>query len=589
MHLTAGTNMSPLDKKSNVMISLCDGITNRFDPLGARCIMGVIEFKSGLFSALLQDRLIDRAVIIENAVELNPFAIWMSVQPETLGLLNFIKLLSKRYSGPIIIGNVGARGLLKEELSQLRGNIVVVLGQGEDAVAKLYDVLNQGKSFTDSTLRNIPNLRFLDDKQELIETDAAPSTLAKSIIPSQYQLAEAIQREDVITVRSSSGCNFSCVFCTVRDINNKQHWLGHPPRVLKKHLAMIVENGMKTGVVRLVDDDLGGDIDNVYKVAKAFEEINKECSVQLKFGFATRASHFIDSKDSVEQAKKRIEIWEYVFSVGLDSLFLGLESGSSSQLKRLGKSSKAEANFKAASIARLLGKNLEIGFIPIDPFMEDDSWRDEMRDNIRLARHIDAAKTSPTWLAPMRAYEGSPMVRWLQKKSLLRDKIADTDEFNYDYVSTQVVRFLEILGPCFCEGRDNGLYNLKREIKNVQRYPFGLDLHIQVYCDEIINAEISFVESLLAIDLYSYAIVKMQLSHINLLEFNIGNILNEVKVFRKRNHKHEVTDKILNCCKASIQTINTWKASIIDAMPCDSRFSGCEYSIKKSMPNVTWA
>lgn len=546
--------------QNHVMISLCDGILNRFDPLGARCIMGVIERKGGVFVALLQDRLISREDIIKQAIALNPFGMWISVQPETLGLLDFLKELSGKYDGPIIIGNVGARGLLKDELNALRSNIVIVVGQGEDSAIKLYDLLlKKNRIFYEDDLKLITNLRFLDSEGELFETETKPSMLAKSAaIPSEFGLLEAIARDDVITARSSSGCHFSCVFCTVKDINNGQRWVGHNPESLKKYIRMVVKNGMRDGTIRLVDDDLAGDIQNVKVVSETFHEINQEYGVNISFGFATRASHFANLKDTEEQAEKRIAIWNYAVSVGLQNVFLGLESGSTTQLRRLGKSTKAESNFKAASIALSLNVNLEIGFIPIDPFMENVLWRTEMRDNIRLARHVDAAKTSPTWLAPMRAYEGSPIVTWLRKKNLLRERIENTDEYAYEYVSTEVVRFIELLGPAFCDGKNNGLYDLKREIKNVQRYPFGLNHRIQNNCDEIIYAEIKFVETLLDMDLNCADILKEQNQYINVLEENINEILLQIQQFEKK----QFTSKILNCCKEAMNAVQLWKENI---------------------------
>ena len=544
---------------NNIMISLCDGILNRFDPLGARCIMGVIEKEGGQFDALLQDRLLSRAEILEQVISLKPFTVWISVQPETLGLLEFIKTLSVRYDGPILIGNVGARGLLTEELKSLRSNIVVVLGQGEDAVFDLYALLKKDRLLNESDLTGIKNLRYFNFKEnKLVETANSPSMLAKKTIPSEFQLADAIKRDDVITVRSSSGCQFSCVFCTVRDINNKQRYTRHNQDVLKEHLTMIIRNGMTEGTIRFVDDDLAGDIANVLVVASTFSQLNKEFNTHITFGFSTRAGHFANEKDTPEQKKQRLAIWKNAADAGLKSIFLGLESGSSSQLKRLGKSMKAKYNFDATSIAQSLGIDLEIGFIFIDPFMKDHMWRNEMRDNLKLARHVDVAKTCPTWLAPMRAYEGSPMVTWLRKLSLLRDRIGDTDEYRYDYVSSEVVRFIQLLGPSFCAGKNNGLYDLKREIKYVQWYPLGLDKLIKYNCDQIITAELNFVEELLGIDLYGSDALQAQMKYIAVLEKNIADLTIKIKELDAA----KVTAKILACCERAKQEINMWKIRI---------------------------
>ena len=543
----------------HVMISLCDGILNRFDPLGARCIMGVIEKAGGSFVRLLQDRLLSREKIIQEIVDLNPCAVWVSIQPGTLRVLKFIKHLSKLYDGSIIIGNVGSYRLLVDELKLLRSNIVVVVGQGEDTTLGLYAILKRHKILNETDFDHISNLRYFSFKDsKLVETKFMPSDLAKKTIPSQLNLSEAIKRDDIITTRSSSGCNFSCVFCTVKEINNKQCWVAHSPKVLKEHLTRIVKNGMEEGMVRLVDDDLAGNIENVMMVADTFNEINKEFHTNIKFGFATRASHFSNVKDTTEQADKRIEIWKYAVDFGLKTIFLGLESGSTTQLKRLGKSITAECNFKAANIAQSLNIDLEIGFIPIDPFMKDETWRQEMRDNIKLACHVNVAKTSPTWLAPLRVYEGSPISIWLRKQYLLGEKISGTDEYYFEYISHEVARFIEILGPSFCEGKHNGLYDLKREIKNVQRYPFGLSQKIETNCNEIIRAEIEFVKKLLETNLQDLSIANIQKEYIKVLETNIKELIEKIMNFGKK----KFTKKVLHCCYCAMQMLWLWKAHI---------------------------
>lgn len=541
------------------MVSLCDGILNRFDPLGARCIMGVIESEGDKFDSLLQDRLLSRAEIMQSILQQQPSIVWISVQPETLGLLEFLTTLSSSYEGPIIIGNVGSRGLLAEELKLLRSNIVIVLGQGENAALDLYKLLKKNKVFNEADLIKINNLRYFSfTRNELIETDTAYSSLAKTTKPSQLQLKEAIERGDIITVRSSSGCNFSCVFCTVRDINNKQRYVRHNKDTLREHITVIIKNGMKEGIIRFVDDDLAGDIMNVSIITDIFNQLNKEYNTNLEFGFSTRASHFVNNKDSEQQVQQRIEIWKNAANAGLKALFLGLESGSTTQLKRLGKSTKAIYNFQAASIAQSLGIQLEIGFIPIDPFMTDDNWRKEMRDNISLARHVNVVKTCPTWLAPMRAYDGSPMVTWLKKLSLLRNKIEDTDEYTYDYVSSEVKHFIELLGPSFCAGKKNGVYDLKREIKYAQWYPCGIDKYIEKNCSNILNAELCFVERLLDADLFGEEAVFLQLDYIDILEKNISELENMISSFKEK----KLTVKMQKCCKSAFKELHHWKTTI---------------------------
>ena len=79
------------------------------------------------------------------------------------------------------------------------------------------------------------------------------------------------------------------------------------------------------------------------------------------------------------------------------------------------------------------------------------------------------------------------------------------------------------------------------------------DLYLSEQLKRAQNAEISFVELLLDMDLYSSTIVQLQLSHIQLLESNINNILNKIEIFQETNFNQSITYKILNCCETAMQ------------------------------------
>ena len=84
------------NKICNLMICLSGDLLNRSDPLGARYIIGAIEYAGQDVVALLQDRIISREEIINRVDEFKPSVIWISVQPTSSGVVEFIRKLSKR-------------------------------------------------------------------------------------------------------------------------------------------------------------------------------------------------------------------------------------------------------------------------------------------------------------------------------------------------------------------------------------------------------------------------------------------------------------------------------------------------------------
>lgn len=324
----------------------------------------------------------------------------------------------------------------------------------------------------------------------------------KDIMPSLNDLEGAVKRKDILTVRTSSGCNFHCTYCSVKDINNGQKWKSHSTNILYKNLENIVKLRMRTGTIRFIDDDTAVSLDHLLSLSNIFKEVNSKYNTNITFGFATNAAHLYDSSDTEEEAINRVNIWREVVENGLTDLFLGLESGSTSQLKRFGKNNNAGTNYRAFDIAKKLNINLEIGFIPIDPLMKDNTWRGEFLDNIKLAKYINAADTSPTWLATIRVYENSPLKQALLNNKLLGNKIKESNEYYFKYKSEQVVDFISNLGICLCDDDTiNGLYRLKREVKNIIRYNIQHSSEylkvVSAFSEEISRNEFIFIEDLI--------------------------------------------------------------------------------------------
>ncbi len=539
--------------KLSIFITLSDGVSNRFFPLGARYIIKIIE-DSNHDVLFLQDRIISRKSILDKVKYQPPCLIWVSIQPSVQSLFNFLKDISKVYDGILIMGNIGSRWITQEQLVSLNLNIIIVSGQGEDATKEL--VLLENKNLLNlEYLRSIPNIygyiqnTYFENKTEKIVNN-------QDIIPSSNGLQEAILRGDIITIRTSSGCNFNCIFCSVKDINNGQKWKQFKYSILYNTLQNIVNNGMNKGILRFIDDDTAVSLDYLLEISETFKKINIKNNTNLEFGFATNAIHLYNPKDTEEQKKYRISIWNTVVKNGLTDLFLGLESGSTTQLKRLGKNTNSTINYKAYDFAITLNIDLEIGFIPIDPLMKDTQWKEEFLDNIKLAKYIKSYLSSPTWLATVRVYENSPLKRSLSNNNLLGNKIEYSNEYNFTYLSKEVKRFILNLGISLCDDDiNNGLYIFKRELKNIIRYdvqhsPNFIQL-IKKTSYNLSELEFRYIEAIIKEDnifQYRESFIQELLLLFSIFEYKL-------KIFTAEAYYKQIVESL----KMAIITINKWK------------------------------
>lgn len=535
----------------SIFITLSDGVSNRFFPLGARYIIKIIEeYHKVVF---LQDRIITRDVILEKINLLSPKLIWISVQPSVEELFPFLKSISNFYSGTIILGNIGSRWITREHLIELNLNIIIVSGQGEDVTKELI-ILENRSLLNINYLSNINNIYgyinniYFQNKSEKIVNN-------QQVIPSSNGLADAIQRGDIITVRTSSGCNFHCIFCSVKDING-QRWKQFENKILITTLQNIIDNGMRDGILRFTDDDTAASLEYLLSISETFKYVNKKNNTNLQFGFATNAIHLYNPNDSEIEKEYRKFVWKKVVENGLSDLFLGLESGSTSQLKRLGKNTNSEINYNAYDFVKTLKINLEIGFISIDPLMKDNNWKNEFLDNIKLAKYIEVHLSSPTWLATIRVYENSPLKRRLENEGLLRDKIAYSNEYNFNFLSKEVEDFIYHLGICLCDDDiNNGLYRLKRELKNIIRYDSQHSENfvklIKLFSLNLINLEFNYIECIIT----QKNISRNKLNFIKKLLELLFDLEKKIILFSSEVYFNQIKLSV----KMAIKTINTWK------------------------------
>jgi anaerobic magnesium-protoporphyrin IX monomethyl ester cyclase len=545
-------NVKTLINKLSVFITLSDGVSNRFFPLGARYIIRLIEdYHKVVF---LQDRIISRNNILKKIDSLSPNLIWISIQPSAENLFFFIKNISKIYFGTIILGNIGSRWITQEQLIELNLNIIVVLGQGEDATKELI-ILNDKGLLNINYIREIPNI-YGYMNNIYFQNKLEKKVNNQQIIPSSNGLSEAIKRGDIITVRTSSGCNFNCIFCSVKDINNGQKWKQFDNNILYLTLQNIIDNGMNNGVIRFIDDDTAVSLDYLLSISETFKDINQKNNTNLQYGFATNAIHLYNPNDTKEKRKFRKFVWKQVVKNGLKDLFLGLESGSTTQLKRLGKNTNSDINYNAYNFVKTLNINLEIGFIPIDPLMNDNNWKSEFLDNIKLAKYVEVYLSSPTWLSTIRVYENSPLKRSLKNNNLLLDKIKYTNEYNFNYLSIEVKEFIHHLGICLCDDDvNNGLYRLKRELKNIIRYDTQHSKDfvtlIKSFSFDLINLEFNYIECIISkTDIFKYK--QDFIKNLLILLFNLEKELSSFSV-------EVYFDKIKLSLKMAIKTTNEWK------------------------------
>ena len=173
-------------------------------------------------------------------------------------------------------------------------------------------------------------------------------------------------------------------------------------RILRQlgQLAEICEHfGMKKRIFLADEEFVGGindrtETERISALARGIIDAN----LQIKFDPAARVDQVYSSKEDIQWHTSRLEMWNLCLKSGMERLFMGVESGSDSQLKRYGKGIRVEHSIFAIRLLSALGIPLRFGFITFDPLMVGLR---ELKENIvtlsrtdAFMRPVDMEKTS---------------------------------------------------------------------------------------------------------------------------------------------------------------------------------------------------
>jgi hopanoid C-3 methylase len=147
----------------------------------------------------------------------------------------------------------------------------------------------------------------------------------------------------VASLRTSLGCPFSCSFCVIHHVMNKAYLQRSPEDVVDE-----IEN-LKEDYIYFVDDEMFINIKRVTKIA----ELLKARNIKKKYISWARS-------DTIAKHPEVFKLWK---EVGLDVVYVGLESMDQKRLEDYNKKTGYETNQKAIKIIKDCGIMLHAAFI----------------------------------------------------------------------------------------------------------------------------------------------------------------------------------------------------------------------------------
>lgn len=365
--------------------------------------------------------------VAKTAVKETPMVVGISIPtlPNVPGAFHIVENLhAAGYTGHITLGGHVATFGYHHILRTMPAVTSVVRGEGEHTFYELVQTVASG-----SPLGKVKGIAF-KDADEIVVT--APRPLIKDIdvlpFPARdflEDIMEKIPKLIFASVATGRGCYGGCTFCSVRAF----YELSEGPNIRlrsPKNIVDELEDLMKQygiSVFTFVDDNFIGPGTKGKKRAADIAQEILERGLNIKFTIYCRP-------DDVDE-----ELFTLLQRAGLVRVFVGIEAGVSSILKRFRKGTTVEENSEAITILRNSGLSWGVGFILYDP----DTTFEEFKKNVQFIREtgLHHCPANIFLLNGLTVYPGTPVEAILKEKGRL----------NYTQKEDPLETLLNVLGP----------------------------------------------------------------------------------------------------------------------------------------------
>ena len=323
-------------------------LVNRTEHLGIACLKSYIASKN--FSTDIVDLSFEPkndSKFIAELISINPAIIGFSLLNATARKgIKLIQLLRKTgYSGKIVVGGYFATFSSKELLRDYPEIDYVVRGEGELTLEELlrYEIRQE------ISLNDIQGLSFRQNS-DIIENSARPLIENLDILPppDRKYAHLVLKNKSALRIYGTRGCWGQCTFCDIvglYGISKGKAWRRRSVVKLVDEIESL-QNQYHTNHFTFNDDQFLVKGKKSLEYVEEFAAELEKRNLNIEFDLMCRA-------DTVTK-----KVMARLKSVGLQRVFLGLESFDEKQLKRFNKNISVRQNLKA--VMRLYQLKIDI-------------------------------------------------------------------------------------------------------------------------------------------------------------------------------------------------------------------------------------
>lgn len=274
-------------------------------------------------------------------------------------LIDFVKSISP--DTPIVFGGIHA-SLLPEQTIRQKGVDMAAVGEGE---ALLPDIIRYYQKKID--IIDVKGIYYKEDGKILATPPIGLMDLEQMKIPAWHLIDKNKYTE--FGIQCGRGCPFQCTFCYNLKYN-KRKWRFRKPESILEEIKFLTE---KFGIhqINFLDDNFFTNLKRVEELCNLIIQHN----IHIKWGTTCRANDF-----------KRFtpEFIDIIKRAGLETLFVGGESGSPEILKKIKKEITVDDLIIMAEITKKYDLFTVISFMSGFPYetQEDRNMTYDIMDKI---------------------------------------------------------------------------------------------------------------------------------------------------------------------------------------------------------------
>ncbi|NQT07284.1 MAG: radical SAM protein, partial [Candidatus Omnitrophica bacterium] len=343
---------------------------------------------------------------------------------------------------PLLVAGKNIPTFVPAELLKKYPELICVRGEGELAIGGLLEYM-EGKN----ELSSVNNIVYLED--------GSPVDTQRKLLPSRdlvgkvdYSYArEYISRGGNVWMETARGCPWGeCAYCSGNIYWGMVIWRHRPVGVIVEELRQLEELGVKR--IMLTDEEFfGGNMGGIERARKLALAII-ESGVNISFYTNARVDAICNSKDTPQERERRLETLKLLKRAGLQTIFLGIETGSPSQMWRYQKGLAPINGVKgneeairmceeAVRICKEIGFEMAIGWIMLEPLVT----KEELLECINFIKRNEILKYLSTPLNQMIMYKSTSYYNLVRKEEKRLGRPLLSDECDIRTLAYEVVDF----------------------------------------------------------------------------------------------------------------------------------------------------